>query len=183
MSRRIVLSEEDDYESNEDVIVRRGSLRRLSVRASHYWGSQRASIDRIPLIPTSQRNTITSLPPRPPPIYQPQPHQLIAVCFNHMAGRQCEHCQQLNQQYGGNKETLEGSPDSGHTLAHQQQQQQYRESSRSDSEREAKPQDGGEKGGKEGPPAPAGLWDKRLSKLRLQVLGLWARTSQLFGSL
>ena len=182
MSRRILLSEEDGDDSNDDVIVRRGSLRRLSVRASHYWGSQRASLDRIPLIPSSQRNTVTSLPPRPPPIYQPQPHQLIAVCFNHMAGRQCEHCQQLNQQYGGNKETLESSPDSGHTLAHEQHQQ-HRESSRSDSEPEAKPQDGGEKGEKEGPSAPAGFWDKRLSKLRLEVFGGWARTSELSGSL
>ncbi|KAK4693225.1 hypothetical protein P7C71_g4135, partial [Lecanoromycetidae sp. Uapishka_2] len=36
--------------------------------------------------------------------------------------------------------------------------------------------DGGEKGGKQDPPAPVGLFDKRLGKLRLQCMGLWART-------
>ncbi|KAL8651967.1 MAG: hypothetical protein Q9210_002964 [Variospora velana] len=35
-----------------------------------------------------------------------------------------------------------------------------------------------EKGGHDGPPQPAGFLDKRLKKVRLQVFGLWARTSQ-----
>ena len=45
--------------------------------------------------------------------------------------------------------------------------------------------DGGEKGEKDdrdGPASPVGFWDKRLKKMRLHVLGLWARTSKL-GSL
>jgi len=44
-------------------------------------------------------------------------------------------------------------------------------------EDDEKPKDGGEKGGAEGPPAPVGISDKKLSRLRLEVLGLWARTS------
>lgn len=35
-----------------------------------------------------------------------------------------------------------------------------------------------EKGGNNGPPQPAGFFDKRLRKVRFQVFGLWARTSQ-----
>lgn len=38
--------------------------------------------------------------------------------------------------------------------------------------------DGGETGNMKGPPQPVGFWDKSLSKTRLQVFGLWARTSQ-----
>lgn len=37
--------------------------------------------------------------------------------------------------------------------------------------------DGGEKGNDSSPPRPVGFWDKSLSKTRLQVYGLWARTS------
>lgn len=186
MSRRITISEDQgqgqgyDDDDDDDVILRSGSLRRLrALRYRHYWGTQRASGDRLPLIPNSQRAAIAPLPP-PPPTYQPQPHQLIAVCFNHMAGRQCEHCQRLNKEYGGN-ERLESSPDSGHSSGHQNPQQQQR-SSRSDSEQDEKPQDGGEKGGDGEPPAPAGFWDKRLSKLRLEIFGEWAKTSQSFES-
>ena len=38
--------------------------------------------------------------------------------------------------------------------------------------------DGGEKGGDEGPPKPVGFWHGDLAKTRLQVFGLWARTSE-----
>ncbi|MCJ1304249.1 hypothetical protein MMC08_007061 [Hypocenomyce scalaris] len=39
------------------------------------------------------------------------------------------------------------------------------------------PADGGEKGGKEGPPQPVGFWDPSLNKVRWQVFRLWARTT------
>lgn len=77
---------------------------------------------------------------------------------------------------------MDRSPDSALTLgqAHEQQHlQQQRNSSASEIEEDEKPKDGGEKGGEEGPPAPVGVWDKRMSKLRLEVFGLWARTSEL----
>ena len=41
---------------------------------------------------------------------------------------------------------------------------------------EKQPDDGGEKGGKS-PPPPINIYDGRLSKLRLEILGLWGRTS------
>ena len=173
MSGRITITD-----GNDDVDVISRSVSRRRQRSSHYW-SQRASTaaaDTIPLLPNITR---ASLPSRPPPIYQPQPHQLIAVCFNHMAGRECAHCLQLNDQHAGH-EREEESPDSGRTLGHEQQQQSHH--SGSDLGEDEKPRDGGEQGGHEGPPAPVGMWDKRLSKLRLQVLVLWARTSQLPGS-
>jgi len=91
-----------------------------------------------------------------------------------MVARQCEHCQRLNDQYGG-QERDDESPGHGNTLGHQQQAQQS--SSGSEVEDDEKPKDGGEKGGAEGPPAPVGISDKKLSRLRLEVLGLWARTS------
>jgi len=175
--------------SAEDVITS-GSLRRL--RGSHYL-AQRASVcsqDALPLIrkpvPNSQataaaavqllphqRNTVQI----PQPAYQPaaQAHQLIAVCFNHMAGRQCEHCQQMYQTLndGQQQDRAEQSPDSHETLGHQ------RDGNRSigDDDHE-KMKDGGENGNEGGPPAPVGLFDKRLGKLRLQCLGLWARTGR-----
>ena len=40
--------------------------------------------------------------------------------------------------------------------------------------------DGGETGNVKGPPQPVDFWDKSLSKTRVQVFGLWARTSQFF---
>lgn len=40
-----------------------------------------------------------------------------------------------------------------------------------------KPDDGGEKGGNS-PPPPINIYDSRLSKLRLEMLGLWGRTSK-----
>lgn len=39
--------------------------------------------------------------------------------------------------------------------------------------------DGGENGnGSDTPPQPVGFWDKKLRKARLQIYGLWARTSE-----
>jgi hypothetical protein len=202
MPSRIRIEEDGNFAENsienlsDDHIIRSGSLRRLrgaSFRGSHYYGSQRASIagDILPLISNSQRPARTSFPsfpPLPPSTYQPQPHQLIAVCFNHMSGRQCEHCQQLNRELGGinaneSNMRVDRSLDSTHTLGHehehgQQHLQEPRSSSGSEPEEKEKPNDGGEKGGNDGPPAPVGIWDKRMGKLRLEVLGLWARTSE-----
>lgn len=45
-------------------------------------------------------------------------------------------------------------------------------------EDQEKSSDDEEKGGHDGPPQPAGFFDKRLKKVRFQVFGLWARTSQ-----
>lgn len=205
MPSRIRIEEDENFcgtfneNSNDDPVIRSGSLRRLrgaSFRGSHYYGSQRASVagDILPLISNSQRPARTSLPsftPPPPPTYQPQPHQLIAVCFNHMAGRQCEHCQQVNRELGGinangSKMRVDRSPDSVETLGrehghdHQHHHHQQR-SSGSDMGEEEKPKDGGEKGGDEGPPTPVGIWDKRMEKVRLEVLTLWVRTSEQLG--
>ena len=197
MSQRIRIAEDTKFDDDDDVTVRRGSLRRLraslhtsqrtsqhiSQHASHYWDSQRAStVESVPLL-ANPLHSPNSFPPPPSPTYRPQsqsysqPHQLIAVCFNHMAGRHCEHCQQLNSHYGhwcGRHGRLEESPGSSHS--HQPLQSR----STGDLGKHEAPVDGGEKGGKKEPPAPAGFWDKKLSKLRLQVLGLWVRTSQLF---
>ena len=38
--------------------------------------------------------------------------------------------------------------------------------------------DGGEKGDDGEPPRPVGFWHKDLAKTRMQVFGLWARTSE-----
>jgi len=201
MASRIRIEEDEGFAEtfnenlNDDNLIRSGSLRRLrgaGFRGSHYHGSQRASIARdiLPLISNSQRPARTSFPPPPPATYQPQPHQLIAVCFNHMAGRQCEHCQQLNKELGGinangSNMRVDRSPDSVETLgrdhAHDERHLQQHRSAESMVEEDEKPKDGGEKGGEEGPPAPVGLWDKRLGKLRLEVLRLWARTSKQLG--
>lgn len=40
-----------------------------------------------------------------------------------------------------------------------------------------------EKGRQSSPPHPVGFFDSALSKVRLQVFGLWARTSQFQGSM
>ena len=168
MSRRIICDDDDDV----DVITRSSSR----LRALHYY-DQRASADVLPLISASQRaarDSYLSPPPPPPPIYQPQPHQLIAVCFNHMSGRQCDHCQRMND-HNERHERMEGSPDSGKTLDRRQQ----RQSNGSDLDGDEILRDGGEKGKAKVFPAPVGIWDKRLNKVRLQVFGLWARTSQL----
>lgn len=56
------------------------------------------------------------------------------------------------------------------------QQHESRHSSGSVGNGEKQPDDGGEKGGKS-PPQPIDIYDGRLSKLRLEILGLWGRTS------
>ncbi|KAL8673399.1 MAG: hypothetical protein Q9168_002189 [Polycauliona sp. 1 TL-2023] len=66
----------------------------------------------------------------------------------------------------------DGSPSSDDTLAahdHRDQGDGQIERDRSD--------DDEEKGAHSGPPHPVGFFDKNLSKVRLQVFGLWARTT------
>lgn len=82
-----------------------------------------------------------------------------------------------------NSDRADHSPDSNHTLGFQRQSnghqrystghQRYSNTSLHDE----KQKDGGEKGGKQGPPPVVGFWDSKLGKLRLQLLGLWARTT------
>lgn len=177
-------------------VITSGSLRRL--RGSHY-SAQRAQLsqDALPLIrhgprsddsirdtnnnnkqslPHTRTRSVPLIPPTPP---QPtfQPHQLIAVCFNHMAGRECEHCRQMGSGLIG-QERLD-SENSSETLGQHRhpgyQQNEYRDSE-SEGSGEKQPDDGGEKGGKS-PPPPTNIYDKRLSKLRLEIFGLWGRTS------
>ena len=170
--RRVIL---EDEKFDADLVSRHGSPTSWrQLRGSHgsHYGSQRASGEGLPLVQHSQRPARTSIPP-PPATYQPLPHQLIAVCFNHMAGRQCEHCQQLNNELSPYQRE-DRSPDSGVTLG----QKHGQRNSRVESEEDEKLKDGGEKGGSKGPPKPVGLWDKQLGKLRLEVFGLWARTSE-----
>lgn len=182
MPSRIVIKEDpldqdQDPHENYDQDVIRNPLRRLRGSRVPYWASQRASGDNLPLLTNSQCPARARLPPPPhppSPTYQPQPHQLIAVCFNHMAGRECEHCQQLNRGLANTKRD-ERSPDSVDTLGSKQEQRNSRSSGEDDEE----PKDGGEKGGQKGPPKPVGLWNKKLNGLRLEVFGLWARTSEL----
>ena len=58
---------------------------------------------------------------------------------------------------------------------YQQNENRYSHASGESGER---PDDGGEKGGKSTPPPPIDIYDRRLSKLRLEMLGLWGRTSK-----
>ena len=176
-------------------VITSGSLRRL--RGSHY-SAQRAELsqDALPLMRPGPRcddstrennnrqsfvhtrpRSVPLIPPAPP---QPmvQPHQLIAVCFNHMAGRDCEHCRQM--QTGMIGEERPESENSTETLGqhchsgYQQHENQYSNASVGSGEKQ--PDDGGEKGEKS-PPQPIDIYDGRLSKLRLEILGLWGRTS------
>ena len=176
-------------------VITSGSLRRL--RGSHY-SAQRAQLsqDALPLIrpgprsddsirnnnnnrrqfPGARPRSIPLIPPTPP---QPtfQPHQLIAVCFNHMAGRECEHCRQMQGMLIGQERA--DSEISTETLGqhrHFGYQQNENRDSGSEGYGEKQPDDGGEKGGKS-PPPPTNIYDKRLSKLRLEIFGLWGRTS------
>ena len=171
-------------------VITTGSLRRL--RGSHY-SAQRAQLsqDALPLIrqgprcddstrdrqsPRARPRSVPLIPPAPPqPVFQP--HQLIAVCFNHMAGRECEHCRQMERGLMGQERP--DSELSSETLGqHHQHGYQQNENRYSGSEGNGeKPDDGGEKGGKS-PPPPINIYDSRLSKLRLEMLGLWGRTSK-----
>ena len=168
-------------------VITTGSLRRL--RGSHY-SAQRAHLsqDALPLIrqgprcddnrqsPRARPRSVPLIPPTPPqPVFQP--HQLIALCFNHMAGRECEHCRQMERGLIGQERP--DSELSSETLGqHHQHGFQQNENRYSGSEGNGeKPDDGGEKGGKS-PPPPINIYDSRLSKLRLEMLGLWGRTSK-----
>lgn len=159
MGRRVFLPSENSEVSEEgdDVIRSNGSLRRL--RGRHY-AAQRFQDDSLPLIDHL---------PLPQASYQP--HQLIAVCFNHMAGRDCEHCRQIDRSL--NTERAHRSTDSNQTFG----SRHSRGNSLADISIE-KPRDGGEKCGDPGPPPPVGFWNKKLGKLRLECMGLWARTSE-----
>ena len=162
--------------------VQSASRRRLE-----HYSNQRAqdARDALPLIEKNKRlssrpgsyypTNSTYFPSSPPPSYQP--HQLIAVCFNHMAGRECEHCRNLDRSSTGHH--LDTSPDSHHNLnlGYQRQSQppqRYSNASLHD-ERES---DEGEKGGDQGSPPVVGFWHSKLAKLRLQLLGLWLKTSK-----
>ena len=69
------------------------------------------------------------------------------------------------------QESLPGSSESKETLGNRDDERIISNNNNND---------GGEKGGSTGPPQPVGFWDKTLNKTRLQVFGLWARTSQYF---
>ena len=153
-------------------------------RVEHY-SAQRAqdSRDALPLINNNnhdhrdqQRLSSRSsnyYPPSPTPTYQP--HQLIAVCFNHMAGRDCDHCRNLNHSLSDRQSDY--SRDSHHNIGYQSQSSSHLRQSNASFHNE-KPEERGEEGGKPGPPPVVGFWDSRLAKVRLQMLGLWARTSK-----
>lgn len=159
-------------QSSDNNVMQSTSRRRLE-----HYSAQRAqdARDAMPLIETNNRfssRTVSYYPSSPPPSYQP--HQLIAVCFNHMAGRDCEHCRNLDHSLNG--PSADHSPDSHHTLGYHGQSngnQRYSNASLHDEKQKI----GGEKGPEQGSPPVVGFWHSRLGKLRLQLLGLWARTS------
>ena len=84
------------------------------------------------------------------------------------------------------EEKLESSPDSGTLSDHHSNHENVICGEEPESEgdhdnndsipSEEQRIDGGEKGKDSGPPKPVGFWDKRMNKVRLQVVGLWART-------
>ena len=89
-----------------------------------------------------------------------------------MAGRECEHCRQIDQGLRSQERVSDVGQESDETLG------QLDRNRFSDSEKSGNGNDGGEKGGDNGLPPAVNLFDKRLSKLRLQVLGLWGKTSK-----
>ena len=153
-----------------------------SGRRLEHYSAQRAqdSRDALPLIQNEQQQhqrhsgRSSSYYPSPPSSTY-QPHQLIAVCFNHMAGRDCDHCRNLDRSL--NDRRSDYSPESHHTLGYHSQGSSHQRRSNF-SFHDEKLENGGEKGGKQGPPPVVGFWDSRLAKLRLQMLGLWGRTSK-----
>ena len=94
-----------------------------------------------------------------------------------MAGRECEHCRQMERglrgQEGTDSEHSSETLDQHHHHGYQQNENRYSGSVGNGE----KPDDGGEKGGKS-PPPPINIYDRRLSKLRLEMFGLWGRTSK-----
>ena len=176
-------------QSSAPDVIASGSLRRL--RGSHY-SAQRAQLsqDALPLIQKDRSSNSTrvrspqqrqlqrprSIPlpvPYPPqPTYQP--HQLVAVCFNHMTGRECGHCRQIDQGLRS-QESVVDYQSLNETVGQVNDNRRYS----AYSEKSAAENDEEEKRESAGPPPPVGLFDKRLSKLRLQILGLWGRTGTL----
>ena len=150
-----------------------------SGRRLEHYSAQRAqdSRDALPLINNDQQRfstrSSTYIPPSPPATYQP--HQLIAVCFNHMAGRDCDHCRNLDRSL--NDAQSESSPESHHTIGYQSQSSGFQRRSNASFQTE-KPEERGEEAAKPGPPPVVGFWDSRLAKVRLQMLGMWAKTSK-----
>ena len=155
-----------------DKVMQSTSRRRLE-----HYSAQRAqdTRDALPLIDNKRHSSRPNsyYPSSPPPSYQP--HQLIAVCFNHMAGRECEHCRNLDRSL--NDHRSDSSPDSHHTLGYQGDTNGQRRHSDASFQHQRQ-KDGGEKGGKQDSPPVVGFWDSQLGRLRLQLLGLWARTSE-----
>ena len=159
--------------------------RQSSGRRIEHYSAQRAqdARDALPLIFAEKEKRASSrpasyFPPSPPPTYQP--HQLIAVCMNHMAGRDCEHCRNLDRSLNdrsSSKRRSEASPDSNHTLGYQSRSNGYQRHSNF-SVHDGRQKDGGENGGEHGASPVVGFWDSKLGKLRLQLLGLWGRTSK-----
>lgn len=74
----------------------------------------------------------------------------------------------------------DGSPSSHETLG-AQSVEDHRHQGDAQTDREPSDTDE-EKGNHSSPPQPVGFFDNALSKVRLQVFGLWARTSQPHGS-
>ena len=149
-----------------------------SARRLEHYSAQRAQDvrDALPLLDTDKRHSSRSVnyyPTSPPPSYQP--HQLIAVCFNHMSGRDCEHCRNLDRSLNAHPD--QGLPDSNRTSGYHGQANGHQRQSNI-SLHNGKQEEGGEKGGEPGSPPVVGFWDSKLGKLRLQLLGLWARTSK-----
>lgn len=150
----------------------------ITGRRLEHYAAQRAqdARDALPLIHKDQQqqqqqrlSTRSSnyIPSSPCPSYHP-PHQLIAVCFNHMAGRECEHCRNLDRSLTDRRSDC--SPDSHHTLGYHSPNNGYQRRSNISSN--------DEKAANQGSPSVVAFWDSRLGKLRLQMLGLWARTSK-----
>lgn len=153
-------------------------------RLEHY-AAQRAqdARDALPLIHNKDKDkdqqrlstrSSNYIPSSPCPSYHP-PHQLIAVCFNHMAGKECEHCRNLEHSLTDRRSDC--SPDSHHTLGYHSPSNGYQRRSNISFDDE-KQGEGDEKVAKQGAPSVVGFWDSRLGKVRLQMLGLWARTSK-----
>lgn len=116
-----------------------------------------------------------------------------------MAGRQCEQCAALNRSLNNEDQPndspvkreasrpgflfpsgrrTDDTPDSADTRVGTHQNGSAVTSNGS-SEKSGHPDKDEEKGGESDPPEPVGLFHSSLSKVRLQILGLWARTGRL----
>ena len=159
-------------------------VRQSNGRRLEHYSAQRAqdARDALPLIHSDERRSsrpASYFPTSPRPSYQP--HQLIAVCFNHMAGKDCDHCRNLEHSMSDHHSDT--SRYSHHTLGYQSHGngaplRHSNPSLNSHSFNDEKLKDDGEKGQQPGPPLVVDFWDSRLSSLRLQLLGLWGKTSK-----